>query len=136
MGELVLNASYQLLKLGRRDRDMVAIGPLMCATDQMALLAQHAKQCTADLDNSVELAFNFLQVSIDDPNDLNVIRQLRPAYSEAKLRRLATVLDGSVSAAVSRIRRYHQEFGISFVTLHMSAASSWSTMERIAVALR
>src|SRR5262249_43044237 len=105
MGELVLNASYKLLKLGRRDRDLVAIGPLRCRTTTLALLVQPTKQSTGDLDFSIELAFIFLQVSIDDPDALTVPPQLRPAYSEANLRRLARVIDGSVSAAVSRIRR-------------------------------
>jgi hypothetical protein len=63
VGEQLLNASYDLLKLGRKDRGLVAIGPLRCATGQTARRVEMVRQRAADF--SIELAFNFLQVSVD-----------------------------------------------------------------------
>jgi len=109
---------------------------LNCATGQVAHQVEIVRQRSSDLDGPIELAFNFLQVSIDDPDDFSVVRQLLPGSSDRELRRLATVLDGSISMAVRRIRLYYEEFGISYFTLHMPASATWKTMERIAFAVR
>lgn len=136
LGDSVIEAAYQLLVLGRRGRDLVAIGPLRCRAGDVAQQVAYVREKTDDLPEPLELAFNFLQVSIDDPADLTVVRQLLPGSSVAELRQLMTVLDGSASAAVSRIRCLHEEFGISFFTLHMSAGTSWNTLEAIATAVK
>ena len=136
LGDSVVGASYQLLKLARRERDLVAIGPLRCTTGEMAQQVAYVRDKTDDLPEPVELAFNFLQVSIDDPADLTVVRELLPGIPVAKLRQLMTVLDGSVSAAASRIRCLYEKSGISFFTLHMSTRTTWNTLEAIAAAAK
>jgi hypothetical protein len=136
LGDLVLDASYELLKLGRMDRVMVAIGPLRGTAGEMAEQVAVVRRSTETPVERVEIAFNFLQVSIDDPTDLSVVRQLLPDAPEAELRRLATVLDGSIVSAVNRIRHFYQELGISFLTFHMSDATAWNTLEAIAAAVK
>ena len=113
---------------------MVAVGPLG-TPEQIARKAARAKRKTADLSGEIALAFSFLQVSIDDATDMSIVRQLLPGTPDLNLRRLATVLDGSVTTAVARIRYFYDELGISFFTLHKSAGTSWNTLERIAAAL-
>jgi hypothetical protein len=134
--DLVLNGSYELLKLGQMDRVMVGIGPLRSTGGEMAEQVAVVR-CKAETSaEPVEIAFNFLQVSIDDPNDLSVVRQLLPDTPEAELRRLATVLDGSTASAVDRIRHFYEELGISFLTFHMSHATEWKTLAAIASAVK
>ncbi len=130
--DLVLNGSHELLKLGQMDRVMVAIGPLRSTAGEMAEQVAVVRRKAETPVEPVEIAFNFLQVSIDDPTDLSVVRQLLPDAPDAELRRLATVLDGSTASAVDRIRHFYQELGISFLTFHMSNATQWNTLEAIA----
>lgn len=100
LADLVLDGSYELLKLGRMDRAMVAIGPLRGTAGEIAEQVAVVRRKAETPVETVEIAFNFLQVSIDDPTDLSVVRQLLPDAPDAELRRLATVLDGSTASAV------------------------------------
>jgi hypothetical protein len=136
LADLVLNGSYELLKLGQMDRVMVAIGPLRNTAGEMAEQVAVVRRKAETPVEPVEIAFNFLQVSIDDPTDLSVVRQLLPDAPEGELRRLATVLDGSIASAVDRVRHFYEELGISFLTFHMSDATAWNTLEAIASAVK
>jgi hypothetical protein len=115
---------------------MVAIGPLRSTAGEMAEQVAVVRRMAETPVEPVEIAFNFLQVSIDDPTDLSVVRQLLPDAPEAELRRLATVLDGSIGSVVNRIRHLYEVLGISFLTFHMSDATAWNTLEAIAAAVK
>ena len=134
--DLVLDGSYELLKLGQMDRAMVAIGPLRGTAGEVAEQVAVVRRKAETPAETVEIAFNFLQVSIDDPTDLSVVRQLLPDAPDAELRRLATVLDGSTASAVDRIRHFYEDLAISFLTFHMSDATAWNTLEAIVSAVK
>jgi hypothetical protein len=73
---------------------------------------------------------------MDNPADLSVVHDLAPDAQEAELRKMSTVLDGSVSAAADRIGRLHKDLGISYFTFHKTAATSWQTLENLADAVK
>jgi hypothetical protein len=112
----------------------VAVSPL----GDEAAVADRVRYVRRQLDSLTEeaqLAFSFLQVSLDDPADLSVLRQLAPTTDECQLRQMATLLDGPLSIASDRIRRFH-DLGISYFTFHKCAATSWSTLAALIAAVR
>jgi hypothetical protein len=130
-----LEASYELLRLAGQKRTLVAIGPLSGTEEEVAAQAMTARSKLDDLTPQVDFAFSFLQVSIDDPADLSVVRRIMPAMPETQMRNLATVLAGSVASAVRRIRRLREDLGISYFTFHKSPATSWNTLARLVAAI-
>jgi hypothetical protein len=132
--DLVVEASHRLLSMATRTVTTVGISPFG-GEQAVALRAGYARDELASLVDEVQLAFSFLQVSIDDPSDLSVLRQLVPGAPEHQLREMATLLDGPTTAAVDRIRRFH-DLGISYFTFHKSAATSWTTLGELADAVR
>jgi hypothetical protein len=132
--DLVVEASARLLSMATRTVTTVGISPFG-GEEAVALRAGNARDELASMVDQVQLAFSFLQVSIDDPSDLSVLRQLVPGASEHQLRQMATLLDGPTAAAVDRIRRFHG-LGISYFTFHKSAATSWTTLGDLADAVR
>jgi signal recognition particle GTPase len=49
---------------------------------------------------------------------------------------LATLLDGPVEAAAERIRRFHEELGIGYITLTKTDGTSWETFGKLVAAVR
>lgn len=97
-------------------------------------MAARAKDARSKLDGlglQFDLAFSFLQVSIDDPGDLSVIRRLLPDMPEAQMRELATVLISSVAPAACRVRWLRDVVGVSYFTFHKSSATSWESLAKL-----
>jgi hypothetical protein len=69
--------------------------------------------------------------TLDDPSDLSVLYQVAPTANEADLRNAATLLDGTVSAAVDRVQRLRDEAKFSYFTFNKTEATSWDTFEKL-----
>lgn len=127
-GNAIVAATHQLMQRAVKQRTLVGIGPLCGTEEDVASHVAMARAQLGDLMAGVELAFSFLQVSIDDPTDLSVLHHLMPSLPETQIRRFATVLDGSIGSAASRIREFHEELGISYFTFHKSLGTTWNTL--------
>jgi probable F420-dependent oxidoreductase len=126
----------KMLTLAAQQADIVAIASMGSEADLAGRVA-FVKEKAAGRFDDIELQFAFIQVSMDDPSDLTLLRMLAPPDApEEELRKLTTVLDGSVSAAVERIQRLHAELGISYFTFSKTPGTSWATFEKLVAALR
>jgi hypothetical protein len=133
--DISVSASIHLLRMGTRQSELVGIATL---GDETAIARQvrYVNDKLGPLFDRTELAFSFLQVSMDDPNDLSVLRERRPDAEEDELRTLATLLDGSVAAAARRIHHFYYELGISYFTFHKTAATTWDTLRELVSAVK
>lgn len=132
---MIAGMGNKLLALAARQADIIAIGGL--GTEAfVAERSRYIKDQAGERLSRIELAFSFFQVSLDDHHDLSALYQVQPDAKEADLRQAATLLDGSVDAAADRVRRYHDELGVSYFTFHKTAATSWNTMEKLVAAIR
>jgi probable F420-dependent oxidoreductase len=84
----------------------------------------------------VERAFTFMQVGIDDPDDLSFLRGTAPGVPDDELRGKVTYLPGPVEEAADRIRSLHETLGITYFTFIMSPSVTFETLERLLAALR
>jgi probable F420-dependent oxidoreductase len=125
----------RMLTLAAQEADIVAIASMGTEADLASRVAL-VKDKAGDRFDDVELQFGFFQVSMDDPGDLSVIRMLEPDAPEEQIRRLTTVLDVPVPAAVERIQRLHEELGISYFSLNKTPGTSWDTLEKLVATLR
>jgi probable F420-dependent oxidoreductase len=126
----------KMLTLAAQQADIVAIASMGSEADLAGRVA-FIKEKAAGRFDDIELQFAFIQVSMDDPSDLTLLRMLAPPDApEEELRKLTTVLDGSVAAAVERVQRLHAELGISYFTFSKTPGTSWSTFEKLVAALR
>jgi probable F420-dependent oxidoreductase len=126
----------KMLTLAAQQADIVAIASMGSEADLASRVA-FVKEKAADRFDDIELQFAFIQVSMDDPSDLTLLRMLAPPDApEEELRKLTTVLDGTVPAAVERIQRLHTELGISYFTFSKTPGTSWATFEKLVAALR
>ncbi|MDT5115021.1 MAG: hypothetical protein QOE30_760 [Mycobacterium sp.] len=132
---MVAGQGDKMLTLAAQQADIVAIASMGSEADLAGRVA-FVKEKAGDRVDDIELQFSFVQVSMDDPNDLSVLRMLAPHAPEEELRKLTTVLDGSVPAAVERIRRLHAELGISYFTFSKTPGTSWDTFDKLVAALR
>jgi alkanesulfonate monooxygenase SsuD/methylene tetrahydromethanopterin reductase-like flavin-dependent oxidoreductase (luciferase family) len=132
---MVAGQGDKMLTLAAQQADIVAIASMGSEADLAGRVA-FVKEKVGDRIDDVELQFSFVQVSMDDPSDLTVLRMLAPDAPEEELRKLTTVLDGSVPAAVERIRRLHAELGISYFTFSKTPGTSWDTFDKLVSALR
>ncbi len=132
---LIAGMGYKLLGMAARHADIISIGGL----NTEAFLAERAayvKTQAAQRLDDIELAFAFFQVSLDDHDDLSALYLVQPDADPADLRQAATLLDGSVSEAADRIRRYREAFGITYFTLHKTSATSWGTLQKLVDAIK
>jgi probable F420-dependent oxidoreductase len=132
---LVGGMGNKVLSIAAEHADIVAIASLADEA-HLAERVDYVKHQAGPRLSEIELSFGFFQVSMDDPDDLSVLHQMLPAASETILRQMVTLLDGSVAAAVDRIRRFQHELGISYFTFHKTTATSWRTMEELVDALK
>jgi probable F420-dependent oxidoreductase len=132
---LVGGMGNKVLSIAAEHADIVAIASLADEA-HLAERVDYVKHQAGPRLSEIELSFGFFQVSMDDPDDLSVLHQMLPAASETILRQMVTLLDGSVAAAVDRIRRFQHELGISYFTFHKTTATSWRTMEELVNALK
>ncbi|BBX65682.1 LLM class F420-dependent oxidoreductase [Mycobacterium saskatchewanense] len=131
---LVAGMGTGVLSAAAEHADIVAIGTL-ADEDRLVEQVNHVKRRAGSRLDEIELSFGFFQVSMDRPDDLSELRQIRPDATDSELRRMACLLEGSVDQAADRIRRLHQELGISYFTFSKTAATSWATLERLVDAL-
>jgi probable F420-dependent oxidoreductase len=132
---LVAGVGDRLLAIAAEHADIVAIASLGCDAELAERVDYVKGQAGRRLDQ-IELAFSFMQVSMDRPDDLSTLELIAPDAAEADMRQMATLLDGSVSAAADRVRHLHADLGISYLTLHKSAATSWRTLEQLVDAVK
>jgi probable F420-dependent oxidoreductase len=132
---LVGGMGNRVLSIAAEHADIVAIASL---ADEAHLVERvdYVKRQAGPRFREIELSFGFFQVSLDRPDDLSTLRLMVPAAPEDALRRMVTLLDGSVSEAAERIRRLHDDLGISYFTFHKTTATSWRTLEALVDALR
>jgi probable F420-dependent oxidoreductase len=132
---LVAGMGDKLLAIAAEHADIVAIASLGGEAELAERVDYVKRQAGRRLDQ-IELAFSFMQVSIDHPHDLSTLQLIAPDAAETDMRQMTTLLDGSVSAAADRIRRLHADLGISYFTLYKSTATTWRTLEQLVEAVR
>jgi probable F420-dependent oxidoreductase len=132
---LVAGVGDKVLAMAAQQADIVAIAS-MGSEAELAERVEYVRRQAGDRVDDVELAFSFFQVSIDDPTELSLLRQLAPDATESQLRQSITLLDKSVSDAAERIQRYREEMGISFFTFTYTPGVSWDTLERLVAAVK
>jgi probable F420-dependent oxidoreductase len=132
---MIAGMGDKLLAMAVQYADIIAIGGLS-AEDFLIERAKYIENQAGARFTEIELAFTFFQVSLDDHDDLSALYQVQPDADEADLRQAATLLDGSVTEAADRVRRYRDDLGITYFTLHKTAATSWDTLGKLVDAIR
>ena len=132
---LVAGGGDRLLAMAARRADIVSI-LLMGTEADLAERVAYVKEQAGDRIDQIEVAFGFFQVSMDDSEDLSMLRLMAPDATDASLRSLATLLEGSVAVAAERIRRFHAELGIGYFTLTKTDGTSWETFAKLVAAIR
>lgn len=132
---MVAGAGDKLLTMAAQHADIVAIGSMGTEADLAERVAFVKSQAGVRIDD-IELQFGFFQVSMDDPSDLSILKLVAPEASESEMREWATLLDGTVDQAAERIRRLHNDLGISYFTLNATPGTSWDTLEKLVAAVR
>jgi probable F420-dependent oxidoreductase len=125
----------KMLTLAAQQADIVAIASMGTEADLAGRVAFVREKAGVRVDD-VELQFSFVQVSIDDPGDLSVLRMLAPDAPEEEIRKLTTLLDVPVAAAAERIQRLHEDLGISYFSFSKTPGTSWDTFGKLIAALR
>lgn len=132
---MIAGMGNKLLAMAAQHADIISIGGFG-AEDFLSERAKYIESQAGQRFKDIELAFTFFQVSLDDHDDLSALYQVQPDADEAELRRAATLLDGSVGEAADRVRRYRDDFGITYFTFHKTEATSWGTLEKFVDAIR
>jgi luciferase-like monooxygenase len=129
---MIGGAGDKMLAMAAEHADLVSILTFSTETE-LAQRVQYTKERAGERLDQIELSFSFGQVSIDDPNDLQILQQVVPKASESQLRSMATLLDGPVEAAAERIARMHQELRISYFTFSITVCGgvTWPTLEKL-----
>jgi probable F420-dependent oxidoreductase len=132
---MVAGVGDRLLTMAARHADIVAI-PTLGTREHLAERIDYLRARAGDRFQDIELAFSFFQTSIDNPEDLSILRMIAPETPEAELRKSITLLDGSVDEAAETIRSLHAELGITYFTFSLTPAVRWGTLEKLLAALR
>ncbi|MFD6162544.1 TIGR03621 family F420-dependent LLM class oxidoreductase [Nocardia sp. NPDC060256] len=132
---MVAGVGDRVLTMAAAQADIVAIAT-MGNKEHLAERVQYLKATAGDRFDDLELAFSFFQASIDDPDDLSMLRRLAPGRSDADLRQLATFLGDSIDEAADRIRCLRDELGISYFSFVRTPGLSWDTLEKLIAALK
>jgi len=134
---MIGGAGDKMLTLAARHADIVSILTLRTEAELMQR-GQYVKDQAGERLDQIELSLNFGQVSLDDPYDLQILRQVRPEASEAQLRSMAILLGGPIEAAAERIARMHQELQISYFTFTITdgIGVTWPTLEKLVARIK
>ncbi|MFI5778018.1 TIGR03621 family F420-dependent LLM class oxidoreductase [Nocardia sp. NPDC051570] len=132
---MVAGVGDRVLAMAAEHADIVAIAT-MGNRDDLAERIEYVETKAGDRFDEIELAFSFFQASIDDPDDLSILRMLAPGRSDADLRRTATFLGDSIAEAADRIRSLREELGISYFTFSLAPGLSWDTLEKLVAELK
>src|ERR1700722_5815745 len=125
----------KMLTLAAQQADIVAIASMGTEADLGGRVAFVREKAGHRVDD-IELQFSFVQVSMDDPSDLSVLRLLAPDAPEEEIRKLTTLLDVPVAAAAERIQRLHADLGISYFSFSKTPGTSWETFGKLIAALQ
>src|SRR5262249_449522 len=120
------------LAMAAENADIVSI--LTFGTEKdLAQRVRYVKEQAGKRSDQIELSFSFGQIAIDDPEDLQVLKEILPDGAESQLRSMATLLDGRVEAAAERIARMHEELGISYFTFSIADGPgvTWTTLKEL-----
>jgi probable F420-dependent oxidoreductase len=136
---MIAGVGDKMLAMAAQHADTIAIGGASRTLGTEAFVAERTAYVlnqAGDRADDIELALSFIQVSLDDRSDLSVLYQILPGAAEADVREAATLLGGTVTAAVERIQKFREELNIGYFTFHKTEATSWGTFERLVSALR
>jgi probable F420-dependent oxidoreductase len=129
---MIGGAGDKMLAMAAEQADIVSI--LTFGTEsELVQRVQYVKEHAGDRLDRIDLSFSFGQVSIDDPGDLQLLKQVAPKATDSQLRSLATLLDGPIEAAAERIARLQQDLGISYYTFSIGEGRgvTWPTLEKL-----
>ncbi|GAB1814831.1 TIGR03621 family F420-dependent LLM class oxidoreductase [Mycobacterium sp. MUNTM1] len=132
---MIAGAGDKLLTMAAQHADVVAVGSMGSEAD-LAERVAFVKNAAGARADDIELQFGFFQVSIDDPSDLSILNMVAPGVPEVELRKLTTLIDVPVEAAVERVQRLHEELGISYFTFNRTPGTSWDTFAKLVSTLR
>jgi probable F420-dependent oxidoreductase len=132
---MVAGVGNRLLAMAAQHADIIGIATMRNRT-HLGERIQYVKTQAGDRFDDIELQFSFFQTSIDDPDDLSILRRLAPDATAAELRQLVTLLGGPVTEAADQIRSLRDEFGISYFTFNLTPSVSWESLEKIVAAVK
>ena len=132
---MIAGIGNKMLAMAAQHADIIAIGGF--GTEQVLVdRIRYVKTQAGERLGDIGVAFTFVQVSLDNHDDLLALYQILPKAEAAHSRRAATSLNGSVDEKADRVRRYHDDLGISYFTFYKTAATCWETMRRLVDAIR
>lgn len=129
---MIGGAGDKMLAMAAEQADIVSILTVGAESELMQRV-QYVKEHAGGRLDQIELSFSFGQVSIDDPSDLQLLKQVAPKATESQIRSMATLLDGPAEAAAERIARLQQDLGISYFTFSIGEGRgvTWPTLEKL-----
>jgi probable F420-dependent oxidoreductase len=134
---MIGGAGDKMLALAAQHADIVSI--LTLGTEaELPQRVQYVKDQAGERLDQIELSFSFGQVSLDDPNDLQILERVMPDAPESQLRSMAILLGGPIEAAAERIVRMHEELQISYFTFTITNGTgvSWPTLEKLVARIK
>jgi len=132
---MIAGTGNRMLTAAAQHADIAAF-PVVATRDHLAERVTFFKDRAVDRSADIELAFNFFQIGIDDPDDLSVLRAIAPGIPDDELRRSVSYLPGPADEAADRIRSLHEELGITYFTFALTPTVKWETLEKLLSALR
>jgi probable F420-dependent oxidoreductase len=132
---LVAGAGDKLLAMAAQHADTVAIASMGSEADLAERVTYVKTHAAERADGGPELAFGFIQVSLDNPDDVALLNTVAPDVPDDVLKTLTTYLGGSIAETVDRIQRLNEELGITYFTLSNTPGTSWDTIEKLMAAL-
>jgi hypothetical protein len=132
---MIAGIGDRMLTAAVRHADIVTF-PSRGARDHLVERVAFFKDKAGDRFADIELAFSFVHVGIDDPNDLSVLQAIAPGVPDDELRKEMTYLPGPVDEAAERIRSLHEELGINYFTFAfgLTPTVKWETLEKLLAA--
>ncbi|MEU0474505.1 TIGR03621 family F420-dependent LLM class oxidoreductase [Streptomyces olivaceus] len=132
---LIGGSGDRLLTTAAQHADIVDIS-YVGGRDQLAGRAALVREQAGQRAKDVELAYTFVQIGLDDPDDLSVLRAVAPHLPDEELYATPTHLTGPIEAAADQVLSLHEELGFSFFTFLMQPSVSWRSLEKLLAALR
>src|ERR1700733_12622232 len=129
---MIGGAGDKMLAMAAEQADIVSILAFGAESELMQRV-QYVKEHAGGRLDRIELSFSFGQVSIEDPGDLQLLKQVAPKATESQIRSMATLLGGPAEAAAERIARLQRDLGISYFTFSIGEGRgvTWPTLEKL-----
>ncbi|MDQ0365209.1 putative F420-dependent oxidoreductase [Catenuloplanes indicus] len=132
---LIGGSGDRLLTAAAQHADIVDIS-YVGGRDQLAERAGFVREQAGARAKDVELAYTFVQIGLDDPDDLSVLRAVAPHLPDEELYATPTHLVGPIDAAADQVRSLHEELGFSYFTFLVQPTVNWHSLEKLLAALR